>query len=128
MNNTDTDYSIAEEVVKRQLEAYNAKDIDSFMATWADDALYFEHPSTLLANGAAEIRARHILRFKEPDLYGRLIKRTVLKNKVIDIEIVSRTFPEGPGHVEVVCIYEVENKKIAKAWFILGTPILDTKL
>ena len=126
--NTDTAASIAEEVVKRQLDAYNAKDIDSFMATWADDALYFEHPSTLLANGAAEIRARHIARFKEPDLYGRLIKRTVLKNKVIDIEIVSRTFPEGPGQVEVVCIYEVENYKIVKAWFILGAPILDAKL
>lgn len=67
--------------------------------------------------GAVEIRERHIERFKEPDLHGTLLTRIVVGNVVIDHETVARTFPEGKGEVDVVCIYEVENGKIAKAWF-----------
>jgi hypothetical protein len=39
---------------------------------------------------------------------------------VIDHERVTRTFPEGPGTIELIAIYEVQNGKIAKAWFIFG--------
>ena len=31
-------------VVRKQLDAYNARDIEAFMACWADDAEIFEHP------------------------------------------------------------------------------------
>jgi hypothetical protein len=117
----------AERIVQRQLEAYNARDIDAFMAMWASDAQYFEHPSKLLASGASEIRARHIVRFKESNLFGQLIKRMVVGNKVVDQEVVTRTFPEGTGRIDVIAIYEVKEDKIANAWFILGSTILDTK-
>lgn len=106
--------------VQRQLEAYNARDIDAFMLWWADDCQYYAFPSTLLAGSAAEIRQRHIERFKEPDLHGALLTRIAVGNVVIDHETVTRTFPEGKGEVDVVCIYEVENGKIAKAWFKLS--------
>ena len=111
-------------VVARQLDAYNARDIDAFMATWSDAARYYEHPSTLLASGKDEIRARHIVRFKEPDLQARLVNRLVLGNKVIDQEVVTRNLPDGVGQIEVAAIYEVEHAKIANAWFIFGRPIL----
>lgn len=106
--------------VQRQLEAYNARDIDGFMAWWADDCQYYAFPSTLLANGAAEIRERHIERFKEPALHGTLLTRITVGNVVVDSETVQRNFPDGPGEVDVICIYEVEGGKIAKAWFKLG--------
>jgi putative hydrolase of HD superfamily len=111
-----------QKVIQRQLDAYNARDIEAFMAVWSEGAQYFEHPSKLVANGAAEIRERHITRFKEPDLHGRLIHRAVVGNKVVDQEIVTRSFPDGPGQIDVIAIYEVERGKIANAWFILGTP------
>jgi hypothetical protein len=117
----------AEGIVQRQLDAYNARDIDGFMATWAADAQYFEHPAKLLASGAAEIRARHIDRFKEANLSGRLIKRMVVGNTVVDQEVVTRTFAEGTGRVDVIAIYEVKDDKIANAWFILGSPVLDAQ-
>ncbi len=110
--------------VQRQLEAYNACDIDAFMQWWADDCQYYEFPSRLLANGAAEIRERHVVRVREPNLSGRLIHRLSVANLVIDQETVTRTFSEGPGEVDVIAVYEVENGKIAKAWFKLGTPRL----
>jgi len=125
--NAEVSPSTIESVVQRQLEAYNNKDIDAFMENWADDALYFEHPSTLLASGAEAIRERHLIRFNEPNLFGKLVSRIVLNNKVVDTEIVSRTFPEGPGHIDAVCIYEVTDNKITKAWFIMGKPVLDQK-
>jgi hypothetical protein len=106
--------------VQMQLEAYNARDIDAFMSWWADDCQYYAFASTLLANGAAEIRERHIERFKEPNLFGTLLTRIVVGNVVVDYEIVRRTFPEGPGDVEVICTYEIDDGKIAKAWFKTG--------
>jgi putative hydrolase of HD superfamily len=86
--------------VQKQLEAYNARDIDAFMAWWADDCQYYAFPATLLAGNAAEIRVRHIERFKEPDLYGELLTRVIVGNVVIDHETVTRArtwFHAGGG-------------------------------
>ena len=116
-----------EAVVQRQLEAYNARDIEALMATYAEDAQQFEHPSKLLASGAAQLRERSIARFKEPNLHASLVKRIVAGNVVVDHEKVTRTFPEGTGELELVAIYEVQNGRIAKAWFIFGAKILHTK-
>jgi hypothetical protein len=110
--------------VRRQLDAYNARDIDAFMAWWADDCTYYEFPDRLLAQGTAAIRARHVTRFAEPNLFGTLITRIVVGNLVVDQEVVTRSFPEGPGEIDVVAMYEVANGKIAKAWFKMGTPRL----
>lgn len=116
MNTTEAAYP-----VDQQLKAYNARDIDAFMQWWAEDCQYYAWPATLLADGAQAIRARHVERFQEPDLHGKLLHRIVLGQMVIDHETVTRNFPEGKGEVDVVCIYEVAQGKIAKAWFQLGT-------
>lgn len=113
------------QVVARQLELYNARDLDPFMALWAEDARLFEHPATLLADGKAAIRERHALRFAEPNLHARLVSRVEIGNKVIDQEVVTRTFPEGPGTLEVVAIYEVVGEHIVASWVMLGRKVLD---
>ncbi|MDP8997319.1 MAG: nuclear transport factor 2 family protein [Pseudomonadota bacterium] len=106
--------------VQMQLEAYNSRDIDAFMTWWAEDCQYYEFPDKLLANGAEAIRERHVERFKEPDLYGKLLSRITVGSVVIDHETVQRNFPEGRGEVDVLCIYEIKDEKIGKAWFKLG--------
>ena len=116
-----------EALIQKQLDAYNARDIDALMATYAEDAQQFEHPDKLLASGAGPIRERFVTRFKEPNLHAVLIKRIVAGNIVVDHEHVTRTFPEGTGKIELVCIYEVQNEKIARAWFISGARTLDGK-
>jgi putative hydrolase of HD superfamily len=108
--------------VQKQLEAYNARDIDAFMPWWADDCQYYAFPNTLLAGSAEEIKMRHVERFKEPDLYGNLLTRIVVGNVIVDHETVTRTFPQGKGEIDVVCIYEIEDRKIAKAWFKTSEP------
>jgi hypothetical protein len=126
-NAATTPASDPEAIVQAQLEAYNAHDIDAFMATYADDAQLFEHPAKLLAAGSAQLRERYAARFKEPNLRAIVAKRIVMGNLVIDHERVTRTFPEGPGLVEAVAIYETQGGKIVKVWLILGPRTLNTK-
>ena len=107
-------------VVQRQLDAYNARDVDAILATYAADAQQFEFPAKLLASGTAELRKRFAARFQESNLHARLLNRTVMGPIVIDHEEVTRTFPEGPGKIQLIAIYEVQAGKIAKAWFMSG--------
>ena len=110
--------------MQRQLDAYNAKDIDAWLATYAPDARQFEHPAKLVASGHAEMRARTAVRFTEPNLHAKLLQRSVMGNVVIDHEDLTRTFADGPGHVELVCIYLVEGGLIQTASFVFGPPVL----
>ena len=116
-----------ESVVQRQLDAYNARDIETLLTIYADDAQQFEYPATLLASGAAQIRERFVARFKEPNLHARLIRRIAMGHVVIDHEEVTRTFPEGTGKIELVAIYEIRNGRIATARFISSPRTLDPK-
>jgi hypothetical protein len=114
-----------EAVAQRQLEAYNARDVDAWVATYADDALQFEHPGKLLATGKAEIRERIKARFQEPNLHAKLLHRIVMGEFVIDHELVTRTFPEGTGTLTMVALYEVRAGRIARATFLFGPKELD---
>jgi hypothetical protein len=116
-----------ESVVQRQLDAYNARDIDALMATYSDDAQQFEYPATLLTAGAAQVRERTAIRFRESNLHARLVRRIVMGQVVIDHEEVTRTFPEGTGRIEMVAIYEVRDGKIVTARFIFGAKTLDPR-
>jgi hypothetical protein len=109
-----------ESVVQRQLDAYNARDIETLLSIYAEDAQVFEHPAKLLASGTSELRERFVARFLEPNLHAALLKRIVVGSTVIDHEKVSRTFPEGAGEIELVMIYDVKHGRIAKAWSIAG--------
>jgi hypothetical protein len=120
-----TNFPDPEAVVQRQLDAYNARDLEALVATYAEDAQQFEHPSKLLASGSVELRERFAVRFKEPNLQATLIRRIVMGSVVIDQEKVTRTFPEGTGTIELVAIYEVQKGRIAKAWFISGPKRID---
>jgi hypothetical protein len=113
-----------ESVVQRQLDAYNARDIDALLAIYADDAQMFEHPATLLASGSAALRERFTARFQEPNLHAALLQRLVMGNIVVDHERVARTFPEGTGTIELIMIYEVQQGRIVKAWTITGAKTL----
>ena len=107
-------------IVQAQLDAYNAKDIDALMHTYAPDAEQFTLHGERFAKGHEQIRPRFVLRFDEPDLYARLLSRVVVGNIVTDSELVTRNFPEGLGTIEMLCIYEVVNGYIQRASFAVG--------
>ena len=109
-----------EAIVQRQLEAFNARDLAGLLSVYADDAEMFEFPEKLLARGADQMGERFTQRFREPNLHAQLRHRIVSGMRVIDHECVTRTFPEGPGEIDLVMIYEVAGDRIVKAWSIAG--------
>ena len=113
-----------EQVVQRQLEAYNAKDIEAWLSTYNAEAEQYELHGQRLARGHEEMRARMQARFAEPDLHAQLLSRTVMGAVVVDHERITRTFLEGRGTIEMLCIYEVSGSCIKKATFALGAKSL----
>lgn len=110
----------AETVVQRQLDSYNARDLDAWLATYAADAQQYELHRGLLASGHDEMRARMTPRFAESDLHAALLSRFSIGAVVVDHELVTRNFPEGVGTMEMLCVYEVAGDTIQKATFALG--------
>jgi hypothetical protein len=112
-----------EEVVRRQLDAYNDRDVDALMATYAEHAVQLAYPDTVIAEGAAAIRARMAVRLAEPVLHARLVRRIVSDKVVVDHEIVSRSADGVPVAVEAIAIYTVEEGRIVRACFINAAPV-----
>ncbi|KJV09334.1 steroid delta-isomerase [Elstera litoralis] len=127
MHSEHTGSGAIEYPVQKQLEAYNARDIDAFMEWWAEDCQCFLFPSQLIAQGTLEIRARYVARFEEPNLHAEILARMIVGNLVIDHEHITRTFPNGPGEIDTIAMYEIDDGKIVKAWFKMGEPRLHSR-
>lgn len=110
-----------EPFAQRQLEAYNARDLDRFVAEYTDDVVAYRLPGgdAVLSGKAAfaEHYRRH--RFALPGLRAEVVKRMVFGNKVIDQE---RVFGVEPEPMEVAAIYEVTPAGISRVWFLSGKP------
>ncbi len=102
------------------------KDVEAWLATYAADAEQHVLHGERLARGHDELRRRILLRLAEPDLHARLLSRVVMGHVVVDLEEVTRNFPEGKGSMEMLCIYEIADGRIAKASFAMGVPVLRT--
>lgn len=110
----------AEHVVQQQLNAYNARDLNAWLATYSEDAEQYLLHAGLLASGREAIRTRMVDRFADTAMHAELVSRTVMDPVVVDHEFVTRTFPDGLATVEMICIYEVHAGKITKATFGIG--------
>ena len=111
-------------VVQSQLQAYNTKNITALLRTYAPQAEHRTLHGELLARGHDELRTRFMARFAEPDLYARLVSRIAVSSFVTDAEIITRNFPEGRGTLDLLCIYEVTDGLIQRAWFASGKKVL----
>jgi Uncharacterized conserved protein len=112
-------------VVQAQLEAYNARDIEALLATYAPDAEQYLLHGDCVARGHAAMRERFLARFAEPDLRANLLTRIAMGSTVVDHEVVTRNFPEGRGTMEMLCVYEVAGGFIRRATFAFGEKRLD---
>ena len=110
----------SEGVVQAQLDAFNLRDLDAWLNTYSENAEQFLLHAGELAKGHEAIRRRMESRFQDTKLHAQLIHRIVMENIVIDHELTTRTFPDGPGTIEMICVYEVNVGKITKATFAIG--------
>jgi hypothetical protein len=104
------------EIVQAQFDAYNAHDLEAFLATYSDDIEIFRMPDTAPSmRGKAAMVARyrdHV--FNVPGHRAEVLHRICNGNKVVDHE---RVFGLREQPHEVVAVYQVENQLISKVWF-----------
>jgi hypothetical protein len=104
-----------EEVVQKQLEAYNKRDIDGFMSV-IDKNVTIHNFATgeITLEGFDACKQVYTDLFEvSPELHSKILTRTVFDNKVIDHEyITGRKGSDTP--IELVLIYEVKGEKITK--------------
>jgi putative hydrolase of HD superfamily len=111
-------------IVQAQLDAYNSKDVEALLRTYAPNAEQFTLHGELLAKGHSQLRERFLARFAEPDLHAKLVSRIVVGNIVTDAELITRNFPEGRGTLEMLCVYEVIDGCIQRVSFAPGEKTL----
>ncbi|RYZ27012.1 MAG: amidohydrolase [Chitinophagaceae bacterium] len=102
------------ELADQQLLAYNAHNLEAFLAPYADDVEVYGFPAKLQMKGKEEMRKAYGFINTTPKLYCRLLNRIVQGNMVIDHEEVWG-FGEKPFYG--VAIYEMKNGKISKVYF-----------
>lgn len=104
-----------EQVVQKQLEAYNQRDITQFMSVIDSSITFYDFAEgTETIKGAEACEQFYAALFKaSPNLHSTVLTRTIFGNKIIDHEsIIGRNGSKDT--LELVLIYEVNNEKISK--------------
>ena len=114
---TPIDVPTAEEVVQKQLKAYNSRDLEGFLACFSNDVEVYMFPDKLLYNGKEELKASYSNFFTNtPDLYCELVDRNVNGNKVKDEVMITRLKKTKP--MKTTIMYVIEEGLITKMYFI----------
>ena len=104
--------------VVAQLEAYNNRDIDSFIVNFHTDCVCEDGLGNVLLRGKDAMYESYKRMFKEsPDLHCNLVSRTVVGSWVLDEErVTGRAGNDIESHV--MAIYKVENEIITHVRFL----------
>ncbi|MDF2626567.1 MAG: hypothetical protein K0R39_398 [Symbiobacteriaceae bacterium] len=102
--------------VRAQLDAYNARDVERFIACYTPDVVIEDGAGNLLMQGHDAMRQRYGPMFaKFPDLHCRLASRIRIGDYVVDEE---RITGRSPGEEHAVAIYRVEGDLITHVRFL----------
>jgi len=106
-----------EEIVQRQVVAYNARNLEAFLATYSPEIKLYNFPNDTILEGLDQLKNRYTTRFEgSPNLYAEVVNRSVMGDYVIDHERVKGI---NPDPVNATVIYHVQDKLIDKVWFII---------
>jgi len=106
-----------EDTIKREVKAYNDRNLQAFMATYHDEIKIYRFPDKLLYSGKLEMKKYYKELFeKAKNLYAKIVNRMVLGNIIIDHEKVT-------GHIkapelEAILIYQIKDSLIYRVWII----------
>jgi uncharacterized protein (TIGR02246 family) len=115
---TPVDERESEALAQRQLDAYNARDLEAFAACFADDVeMRLLGSETVAWKGREALRKSYGPMFRDsPELHCELVNRIVMGPYVFDQEKVTGR-GGGTGTTRVVATYEVRDGLIARIWF-----------
>lgn len=110
---------LPEAVVQKQVEAYNAHDLNAFAACYAQDIEFRTMAGTVNPEkGLAALKKGYGELFKNfSNLRVKILNRITQGAFVIDQEQAEGM---GPTPITVTAIYEVSGGKIIRVWFIEG--------
>lgn len=108
-------------LIQHQLDAYNNKDIDAWLSTYASDACQFNLHGDCIAKGHSQIKQRMLSRFAKADSPARLLRRIVKGHRVVDHDIATRNDPERKTDIELLCINKIEQGRRQKVAFATHT-------
>lgn len=96
-----------DDAVERQVRAYNARDVEGFVACYAEDVVIEDADGNVLMSGRDDMRESYGRRFAEfPNLRAEVVTRIRVGSYVIDEERVTG----GPGgDVHAVAIYRLDS-------------------
>jgi hypothetical protein len=102
--------------VQAQLDAYNARKLDAFVACYTEDVACFRPPQAEpVISGRAALAAHYgTHRFNLPALHAELVSRMVLGNKVVDHERITGVRDQP---FDAAVVYEVQGGLIRRVWF-----------
>ena len=104
------------DVVQRQVEAYNDRDLNRFVSAYSETITIFRMPSLEPSiSGKVQLAEFYSTqRFNLPGLRAEIVNRIVLGDKVIDHE---RVWGVRDSPIEVAAIYQVVAGLIERVWF-----------
>ena len=113
-----SDSAKARAVADAQLVAYNAQDVEAYLALFHADAVLINLPDQhVVAEGLEAIREMYTARFKTPGLRSDVLERTEVGNIAVDREVIHT---DGNAPVDILAMYEVIDSKIKRVFFVRG--------
>ena len=105
-----------EVLAQRQLNAFNIRDVEAFLAPYSPDVEILALDGTVRLKGLDAMRKRYAEIFqKSPRLHCELVRRMAVGSFVLDEERVTGM---GDEVVRAIAIYEVKDGRIAKVRFL----------
>ena len=105
------------ELIQKQLDAYNAQDIEAFLETYSEDVEVFNFPDEFIYKGTDKMREVYSNAWKQnPDQKAEVSERIISGNTVVDKENVSGR--SNGADINAIVIYKIENSKIKEVYFI----------
>lgn len=102
----------AEGLVQQQLNGYNARNLEAFLAPFSDTVKFYDQGTGKLTMEGKETMRKVYGKFFEmvPELHCQVVNRIVMGNTVVDQERVTGT----KKVIEAVVIYTIEQGKITR--------------
>lgn len=104
------------DIAQKQLDAYNAQDLDNYVSYFAPDCIVSNLNGTPTETTREAIRARYAKAFAQfPQNKAELKSRIAVGNTVVDHELVIRA--PGGEQFEIIAIYTFKDGLIARVDF-----------
>jgi hypothetical protein len=104
-----------EDIVSRQLIAFNARNIESFLDSYSDDVELYDFPDKQISKGKADMRKMYAAFFdRMPGLHSEVKEEIVQDNVIICKSVVTAIDRKT---LEGITIYHIENNKIKRVYF-----------